>query len=112
MISDIKARIEELEEKRNKLNKVSCNYKTITFKVREIEKIKIELETLKSCLALVEKDKEDKIKMIAFTIVTDETINKYFPKGDKRRGDVLVILAKLDIALKNSLFEDGDTNDM
>lgn len=82
MISQLKSRIEEVEKEVN-LNKYSC----IDIKYRwEIEK---ELKILKSCLALAEKDKEDKIN----------TFNEWMIKHNLIRNDIIK-------ELKTSLFGD------
>lgn len=42
------------------------------------------------------------------TIVRDETIDKYFPMGDKRRGEVLVIIGVLCAMVDKAVGENID----
>ena len=42
-------------------------------------------------------------KIIEQEIVNSELLNTYFPKGDKRRGEVLAILAEINVKIQGKL---------
>ena len=73
-----------------------CSKECLCWDCRKEQKLLNEISPL-----VIEKEKVR--EEIEKTIVFNEGIDKYFPKGDKRRGEVLAILGLLNVELKSKL---------